>query len=73
MANNSEERVRGEMIQNIRIWINRELAGYITECGSEYRSYLIEDVVSDISSKSGRPDLKEEIADIARSILNGDL
>lgn len=73
MSNKFENQVGSEMIQDIRLWINRELNGYIKECASEYRSYMIEDVVSDISSKSGRQDLKQEIADIARMILNGDL
>jgi len=56
----------------IRIWVHRELAGYMRECGSQYRSYMRQDGVADFAS-DGPEDLKEAVSDYITEVITGDL
>lgn len=56
----------------IHAWIKSELESYIRECGSDYKEYLIEDVVSEFSLEEDSEEFKEEIAELARKIIKGD-
>ncbi|PUZ28642.1 hypothetical protein DCC81_03930 [Chitinophaga parva] len=54
----------------IKAWVNRELAGYMREFGSDYRTYIREDGVGEFAA-DGSEDLKEAVAGYITRVIMG--
>ena len=52
----------------IKAWVARELAGYMRECGGDYRSYMREDGVAEFA-RSGPAALVDAVADFITAVL----
>ena len=61
-----------EMLKTkIKAWVQREMAGYMRECGSDYRSYMREDGVADFAP-DGPDDLKEAVSNYITEVILGE-
>jgi hypothetical protein len=53
-------------------WLNRELDGYVRECGSDYRAYITEDAIGEFVGWDASEEEKDEVSELCRKFLNGE-